>query len=112
MTTGTDIMNRPGAVRIAGLLAGRFLPALLAVCSDALVCGGCAAAVDLPVGEPLVAKITFANGGQERLFRVELKGSKDESLSITRNGQDAPAPSLRIQNRDGTYDQTFPLKYG
>jgi hypothetical protein len=48
MTTGTDIMNRPGVVRIAGLLAGRFLPALLAVCTAALVCGGCGA----PAGGP------------------------------------------------------------
>ncbi|MGA2266021.1 MAG: hypothetical protein ABSH10_06270 [Phycisphaerae bacterium] len=52
MTTGTEIMNRPGAVRMAGLLAGRFLPALLAVCSAALVCGGCA----LPTVAPVPAK--------------------------------------------------------
>jgi hypothetical protein len=43
MTPGTDIMNRPRVVRIAGLLAGRFLPALLAVCMAAIVYGGCAA---------------------------------------------------------------------
>jgi hypothetical protein len=49
MTTGTDIMNRRGGVRMAGLLAGRFLPALLVVCSAAIVCGGCA----LPAAGPV-----------------------------------------------------------
>ena len=69
-------------------------------------------AMELAVGEPFAASITESVSGSSRNLNRELKSPLGGSLQLLRNGQTPSAPQLRIRSADGSYDRTFPLRYG
>lgn len=68
--------------------------------------------IELSIGEPVISTLTTRGRRGNRYFSQSLAGKLKESISITRNGNRAPAPKLRIRSEDGTYDQTFNFRYG
>jgi len=71
---------------------------------------GKGSAVD--VGEPVIDSLTTSRQGESIYFAEILKGRSGERIQVTAGGKQPPAPSVRITNKDGTYDKTFQFQYG
>jgi hypothetical protein len=66
----------------------------------------------LKVGEPLVSTLTVDKNGTAYNFNQTLVAALGESVTLKRNGTQAPAPRLHIKDRPGTYERTFSFAYG
>ena len=67
---------------------------------------------ELPIGEPVASVLTAVRRGRVLSFRHGLQGRLGETVSIDRDGERAPAPTLRIRNADGSYEEIFTFEYG
>ena len=67
---------------------------------------------ELPIGEPIASVLTAVRRGPVVSFSHRLKGRLGETVSIDRDGKRAPAPTLRIRNADGSYEEIFTFEYG
>ncbi len=68
--------------------------------------------VELDFDEPFVSKLIMTNSGPDYRFSQSLAGKSGERLTLLRNGNQAPAPKLRIKSKDGKYERTFSFEYG
>ena len=69
--------------------------------------------VALNVGGAVVTTISGSKSGNTHSFSVpRFSGRGGEWVTTTRNGRDAPLPTLRIRNADGSYDRQFNFRYG
>lgn len=68
----------------------------------------------LEVGEPVLASVPVSRleTGLLQLADPRLTGRAGESVSLTRNGEPAPAPQVAIRNSDGSYDRRFDFALG
>ncbi|HUW56270.1 MAG TPA: hypothetical protein VMZ92_06515, partial [Planctomycetota bacterium] len=67
---------------------------------------------EVVVCDRVVASVTMTAREREVFFSHQLKGTNAENVYILRNGQQAPAPKLRITNADKSYNRTFSFEYG
>lgn len=68
--------------------------------------------VNLAVGEPVICTLKVDKKKSQFNFSQELKGNLGERITISRNGNRAAAPKLRIMNKEAGYDRTFTFEYG
>jgi hypothetical protein len=66
----------------------------------------------LKIGEPILSTLEDRKDGKDHYFNQSMAGSLGERIELTRGGSQAPAPSVRIKNQDGSYDRKFTLEYG
>lgn len=68
--------------------------------------------VNLAVGEPVICMLDVKKKNTQHSFSHKMKGNLGEQIEITRNGNRAGAPKLRIENKQAGYDRTFTFEYG
>ena len=68
--------------------------------------------VKLRVGEPLVSTLNASKNGTAYNFNQTLVAALGESVTLKRNGSQAPAPRVHIKDKTGTYDRTYSFAYG
>lgn len=68
--------------------------------------------VKLKVGEPLVSTLDVKKNGTAYNFNQTLVAALGESVTLKRNGTQAPAPRVRVKDKTGTYDRTLSFAYG
>jgi hypothetical protein len=66
----------------------------------------------IDVGEPLVSTFSQRRQGSQLLFSQGLAGRNGESISLTKNKSQPKAPTLHIENKDGSYARDFTFEYG
>ncbi|MCP4450845.1 MAG: hypothetical protein GY809_05245 [Planctomycetes bacterium] len=66
----------------------------------------------LRAGEPLVSTLTVNKNGTAYNFNQTLVAALGETVTLRRNGTQAPAPRLHIKDKPGTYDRTYSFAYG
>jgi hypothetical protein len=72
---------------------------------------GNAAALD--IGEPLTSICGHSAAGQTHTFSNPcLRGRRNETIILTRQGQQPPPPTLLIVNADKTYEKRHSFEYG
>jgi hypothetical protein len=72
---------------------------------------GNAAALD--IGEPLTSICGHSASGQTHAFSNPcLRGRRNETIILTRQGQQPPPPTLLIVNADKTYEKRHSFEYG
>jgi len=68
---------------------------------------------ELDIGEPIVGEFFAEKNGKAWSFaNPSLTGRHGERISITRAGNQPPAPMVRITNGDGSYNHRFNFEYG
>ena len=67
----------------------------------------------LAIGEPFIAALSVTKQS-DKTYSINrtLKGQLGERISLTLNGHRPEPPRVHIKNKDGSYNQTFSLKYG
>lgn len=64
------------------------------------------------IGEPVFANLSTSENEQSIYINQRMTGQLGESISINKDGKQAPAPRLNIRDKTGRYDRTFALEYG
>lgn len=66
----------------------------------------------LCVGEPLVSNLSVNQDKTTYTFNQTLTAALGESVTLKRNGAQAPAPKVHIKDKTGTYERTLSFEYG
>lgn len=66
----------------------------------------------LDFGEPVICGLTASGGGGQWGLNQSLQGRSGETITLTRNGNQPPAPKVRVKNADASYDRVFSMQYG
>ena len=67
----------------------------------------------LDIGEPLTSICGHSTSGQTHVFSNPcVRGRRNETIIITRQGQQPPPPTLLIANADKTYEKRHSFEYG
>ena len=66
----------------------------------------------LDIGESIIATVEARNTGSSYSFNQIIKGRRQESIALRRNGSRPEPPKLHIKNKDGSYEKTFNFHYG
>jgi len=71
------------------------------------------AAVALDIGEPLTSICGHSAAGPTHTFSNPcIRGRRNETIILTRQGQQPPPPTLLIANADKTYEKRHSFEYG
>jgi len=78
-----------------------------------LAAGSGPGAAALDIGEPLTSICGHSASGQTHAFSNPcIRGRRNETIILTRQGQQPPPPTLLIVNADKTYEKRHTFEYG
>jgi len=70
-------------------------------------------AATLDIGEPLVSRCDHSATGPTHVFSNPcIRGRRNETIIVTRQGQQPPPPTVMGANADKTYEKRFSFEYG